>query len=160
MSDDEAEKRAVDILTVLLSNIEGGKVIMPDVMIAEIVDFQATTTETDDVPTWYLGNMKWRDIDVPLVSLEALNNDSFFTQSRSLKIIVLHGSSYRDKMPYWAFVALETPRMLRVGAKEITKIDNVEIGNVEIMHAELLGDAVIVPDVEKIEKAIVGQLGF
>ena len=133
---------------------------MPDVMIAEIVDFQATTTETDDVPTWYLGKLIWRNIEVPLVSLEALNNDSFFSQGRALKIIVLHGSFYRDKIPYWAFVALETPKMLRVTDAEMVEAEGAEPGNVEIMQAELLGETVIIPDVEKIEKAISNQLGL
>jgi len=57
-------------------------------------------------------------------------------------------------------VALETPRMLRVGSAELVQIDSEEPGNVEVMQAELLGDSVFVPDVEKIEKAIADQLGF
>lgn len=160
MPDHTSEHSTQEQVTVLLTNIESGRVIMPDVMIGEIVDFQATTTETDDVPTWYLGKLIWRDIEVPLISLEALNNDSFFSQSRALKIIVLHGSCYREKMPYWAFVALETPKMLRVTDSEMTTIEGAELGSVEVMRAELLGEEIIVPDVEKIETAIVGQLGL
>lgn len=160
MSNQAEKQSSVEILTVLSSAIEGGKVIMPDAMIAEIVDFQSTTTATDDVPTWYLGNLLWREIDVPLIALEALNNNSFFTQSRALKIIVIHSASYRDKMPYWAFVTLETPRMLRLEAADLTKIDEVDLGNMEVMRAEIAGEVVMILDIEKIEKEVASLLGF
>ena len=153
-----SEKDMPDVLTVLLFSIEGGRVLMPDVLVAEIVDFQATTTDSDDVPTWYLGELEWRGLSIPLISMEALNNDSFFSQSKALKIIVLHGTNYRDKLPYWAFVSLETPKMLRVNASDLVKIEAGETGEMEAMQAELSGEPVIIPDVGKIESEIVGLL--
>lgn len=158
MSDQESEKSSTSKITVLAVNIEHGRVIIPDVMVAEIVDFQNTVTETDDVPTWYLGKLPWRDIEIPLISFEAMNSDSFFSKNRSLKIIVIHAVSSRDKMPYWGFVVNETPKMFRLLSDGIRRADTDESGEVEVMRAEISGEVFIVPDMERIEQNILAEL--
>lgn len=154
----EQAQAAQDTVNALFSMIESGRLIIPDALIAEIVDFQSTHAESDDVPTWYLGQLPWRGIFIPLISLEALNNDSFFRQSRLLKIIVIHGAYNRDKLPYWAYVALETPKMQRI-QKDSLQLDEASVlGVVEKMKAELAGELLMIPDIEKIEEEIVGLL--
>ncbi len=154
-----SEQAAPTSINALLSFIEGGRMIIPDALIAEIVDFQPTHAESDDVPTWYLGKLPWRGIYIPLISVEALNNDSFFRQSRLLKIIVIHGVFNRETMPYWAFVALETPKMQRIQKDALVQDEEAQTGVVEIMKAQLGDESIIVPDIEKIEKEIVAMLG-
>jgi chemosensory pili system protein ChpC len=153
-----SEQAAPTSINALLSMIEGGRMIIPDALIAEIVDFQATHAESDDVPTWYLGKLPWRGIEIPLISVEALNNDSFFRQSRLLKIIVIHGVFNREKMPYWAFVALETPRMQRIPKSALLPDEEAERGIVEVIKVLLDDESIMVPDIEKIENQIVTLL--
>lgn len=143
-----------EFVNALFSVIESGRVVMPDAVIAEIVDFQATHPESDDVPTWYLGRLPWRGMFIPLISLEALNNDSFFRQGRSLKIIVIHGVYNRKTLPYWSYVALETPRMQRLPQDALQVDEQAVLGMVERMHAQFGGEDVIVPDIAKIEHEI------
>ena len=154
-----SEPAAVESINALFSVIESGRVVMPDALIAEIVDFQPTHAENDDVPTWYLGRLPWRGMFIPLISLEALNNDSFFRQGRTLKIIVIHGVYHRDKLPYWAYVVLETPRMNRLPKDALQFDEEASPGVVERMHARFGGDGVIVPDIAKIELEITALLG-
>lgn len=153
-----SEQAAATSINALLSLIEGGRMIIPDALIAEIVDFQSIHTESDDVPTWYLGKLPWRGIYIPLISIEALNADSFFRQSRMLKIIVIHGAFHREKMPYWAFVALETPKMQRIQKEALLPDEDAQTGVVEKMKTQLAGEAIMVPDIEKIEAEIVALL--
>lgn len=153
-----SETAPVESMNVLFSVIESGRVVMPDALIAEIVDYQPTHADDDNVPTWYLGRLPWRGIFIPLISLEALNNDSFFRHSRMLKIIVIHGVFNRQSLPYWAYVSLETPRMQRL-PKEALEVDEEAMpGMVEQMHVRFGGEGVIVPDIAKIEQEIVKLL--
>jgi chemosensory pili system protein ChpC len=153
-----SEQESPTSLNALFSTIESGKLMIPDALIAEIVDFQTTHAENDEVPTWYLGRLPWRGVNIPLVSLEALNNDSFFHQSRSLKIIVIHGAFHRKTMPYWAFVALETPKMLRVMNDALTLEEEADLGKVEKMKVTMADESVMILDIKKLEEEIVGLL--
>lgn len=146
-------EQAVEMINTLICSIEGRQVMLPDVAIAEIVDFQQTSSD-DDAPTWYLGNLLWRGLQVPVISLEALDHDSFFTQSSSLKIIVVNGVAQRDKLPYWGFVSQETPRMMRLNQESLVRDNEAELGQVEAMRAEVYGEAVLLPDLDRIEQAI------
>ncbi len=159
MSSETAEKKPVEKLTVLAAAIEGVRVLFPDVMVAEIVDFQSLVSEDEETPTWYLGKLPWREITVPLISLEAMNSDSFFRKKPDLKIVVVHSAYLREQMPYWSFVVNETPRMLRLNRADVHHADTGEKGKIEAMHAEISGDLFLVPDAVKIEKNIVDWLG-
>ena len=76
-------------ISALLCATEDGTIMLPDASIAEIIEFQSTETE-EGKPNWYLGQLTWRNISIPLISLEALNSDAFFTQSHQLKIIIFN----------------------------------------------------------------------
>ncbi len=145
------------VLGTLLLNIEGAQVLLPDIAVAEIVDYQMTSSpEEDDLPDWFLGQLTWRGLSVPLISLESLNHGAFFTKRPALKIIVVNSLyALKDKAGYWAFVALDTPKMQKLATDAlVASEDQPEEGAVTIMIAELLGDEVIVPDVEAVEAAI------
>lgn len=150
-----ATEQSVENLTVLTVNIHGSQMVLPDAAIAEIIDFQPTHAETDDMPTWYLGTLPWRGLQIPLVSLEGMNHDAFFTQSRSLKIIVMHGFTQVGQMPYWAFVAMETPRMQRIDRNRLQPADgDSDINAVTAMWATLDGETVMLPDLHVIEQQL------
>lgn len=156
---DQASIKTTKIITVLQSSLEGAKAVLPDSAIAEIVDFQTTSQESEGMPSWYLGKLDWRTIQVPLISLESLNNGSFFTKTGSLKIIVMHGSSSRKKLPYWAFVVLETPKMMRIDSSDLLESSSDgSLGEVEISQARLNDQEVMIPNVNKIEKEIISLL--
>lgn len=147
-----------ETMMVLLIQIEDCQLLLPDAAVAEIVDFEQTEAESDDVPTWYLGKMQWRGVDVPLISLEGLNNDAFFTRDGHLKIIIMHSSSQRKKMPFWAFVTMETPKMTRINKGRLNPYDHDELRAMEKMWVSIDDEPAMIPDMEKIEKAIAGQL--
>lgn len=145
--EDLAKKEFVNIL---FAGIDGDKVAFPDALIAEIVDFIPTHSDSDDVPTWYLGQLPWRGIFIPLISLEAINTDAFFRQGKQLKIIVLHGVYHREALPYWAFVTSETPKMQRVPKDAMQALEGTE-GNIEKMRIELYGETIVLPNIIDIE---------
>lgn len=148
------------ILPTLLFNIEGAQILLPDIAVAEIIEYQqVNTVDSDDAPDWWLGLLAWRGLEVPLVSLESLNHGGFFTKKPALKIIIvnaLHG--LKDGLGYWAFVALDTPKLQRIKQDSLVLAESDEVGAVALMHAELLGEDVVILDMEKIETELAAIL--
>src|SRR5690554_2300390 len=101
-------------LTVVLTSIHGLQLLLPGAAVAEIIEYQAAENSDDEQPTWYLGELAWRGLNIPLVSLEGMNNDAFFTETGQLKIVVVHSASSNNRLRHWAFVVMDTPRMLRI----------------------------------------------
>lgn len=143
-------------LGTLLFSIEGGQIMLPDIAVAEIIEFKDVEAGDEDVPVWYLGKIEWRGLNIPVISLEALNHGSFFTHSNRLKIIVINSFTKRE-FGYWGFVTLETPKMQRINSDSIVADQSVELGEVQLMAAEYMGEPVILPDLETIEKNISNQ---
>lgn len=146
----------IENLGTLLFSIEGGQVMLPDIAVAEIIEFRNLEAPEGDAPVWYLGKIEWRGLNIPIISLEAMNHGSFFTHSNRLKIIVIN-SLTKQEFGYWGFVTLETPKMQRINSDSIVADQSVELGEVQLMAAELMGEPVILPDLEAIEKNISDQ---
>jgi chemosensory pili system protein ChpC len=143
-------------LPTLLFSIEGGQMLLPDIAIAEIIDYYAVNNEdADDKPDWWLGQLHWRGLEVPLISLESINHGAFFTQKTSLKIIVVNAlHELKESIGYWAFVALDTPKLQRIQSDSLALAEDESFGEVSLMHVELFGQSVSIPDMEKIETLI------
>ncbi|MCK5880415.1 MAG: chemotaxis protein CheW [Sinobacterium sp.] len=143
-------------LPTLLFNIEGSQVLLPDIAIAEIIEYQViSNVESDDIPDWWLGQLTWRGLQVPLISLESMNHGAFFTKKPALKIIVVNAlNALKDKGGYWAFVALDTPKLQRIQSDSLVASDDATVGDVTLMQAELEGEEVLILDMAKIESEI------
>ena len=141
------------ILPTLLFNIEGAQVLLPDIAVAEIIDYQlVSNVDLDEAPDWWLGQLTWRGLQVPLISLESINHGAFFTKKPALKIIIVNAlNALKDTTAYWAFVALDTPKLQRIQRESLVLSDESSEGYVTLMQAELVGEDVIIPDMEKIE---------
>ncbi len=144
------------LLPTLLFNIEGGQVLLPDIAIAEIIDYQVVNDAgLDNAPDWWLGQLTWRGLNVPLISLESMNHGAFFTKKPALKIIVVNAlNTLKEKSGYWAFVSLDTPKLQRIQHDSLVSGESEAIGSATLMIAELLGEEVIIPDMEKIESEL------
>lgn len=141
------------ILPTLLFSIEGAQVLLPDIAVAEIIDYQlVSNVDIDEAPDWWLGQLTWRGLQVPLISLESINHGAFFTKKPALKIIIVNAlNALKDTTAYWAFVALSTPKLQRIQRESLVLSDESSEGYVTLMQAELVGEDVIIPDMEKIE---------
>lgn len=141
------------ILPTLLFNIEGAQVLLPDIAIAEIIDYQLVNNDdAEDLPDWWLGQLAWRGLQVPLISLESMNHGAFFTKKPALKIIVVNAlNSLKEKGGYWAFIALDTPKLQRIQHDSLVLSEDDVEGEVTLMMAELLGEDVMIPNMGKIE---------
>jgi len=145
----------INSLSVVLTSIHGVQLLLPSAAVAEIIEYQATQSSEDDQPTWYLGQLAWRGLQIPLVSLEGMNHDAFFTQSRGLKIVVVHSLLSNSKLPHWAFVVMETPRMMRIERERLhSSEESTDDNRIAAMWAQLDETQVLLPDLQVIEEQL------
>ncbi len=141
----------------LLCQVESGVLLLPDVAVAEIIDYQPVESD-DDMPTWFLGLLSWRQLDIPLVSFEALKDNTFFSQSGQLKIIILNSISQRDDFAYWGFISAEAPKMRRLTKDQVISTGDNTREEFILAKASVGGDDVLLPDLQAVEKNIADLL--
>jgi chemosensory pili system protein ChpC len=135
----------------VLITLQGGKVLLPNTTVSEIISYVAPET-VKDKPEWYLGAIRWKGYRLPLVSLSALMGWPGSASSGTAKISILKALSGETKMPYYAILTLGFPRLVNVAADQL--LDDNE-HNSEYSHSAFLNDeSVSVPDLDNVEKLI------
>ena len=136
--DTNTENAANTILPTMSCAIEGQSVLLPGIAVAEVIDYElGLQNYADDAPDWLLGKLNWRGLQIPLVSLEGLDHAGFFSQQKSLKIVVVNALFNLSEIAYWGFVALETPKLHRISAQNLLPSNESLNGAVISMQAEL-----------------------
>lgn len=97
----------------LLIPIHGGEVVLPSTVIAEITHYVRPEKINNKQPNWLLGLISWRNQQVPLISLEETMSLPS-SEKESQRMIVLYGLESPQNMPFYAFTAVDIPRVLVV----------------------------------------------
>ena len=141
-------------LSTLLIPVNGKQLVLPNVTVAEIIPYRQPEAE-DDVPNWYLGSFNWRNVNVPLVSFEAINEEPFVSQSRGRRIAVFNGLVDGEKLPFYGLVTEGVPRLMRIAPDEIATDDEAEAGPSELSRVLVSGERAAIPDVDFIQQQII-----
>ena len=147
----------VKALNTLLFPMHRGMLVLPDVAVAEIVDYPSTLDEESSDVEWYAGEMSWRNITIPLVSFDKMNGDETSDDVSQRKVVVVNSVHQRESCKFWAFIIQQAPTMQNINHEALEASNDVELGAVSALQAELLGEVVVFPDLEKIEGQIKKQ---
>lgn len=139
-------------LATLLFYIENAQLMLPDIAVAEIIEYRELES-IGDAPTWLKGSMAWRGLTVPVIALETLNHEAPLSLQSSSKIIVLNSAS-DVPFRYWGFIAKEAPKLQRIASDSIVNDPNEPLGEAQLMAAELYGEPIMIADLEKIEQLL------
>lgn len=145
-----------DLSTLLLPIVEQ-VLLVPNVSVAEILDYRETEVG-DDVPNWYLGLMQWRTRKVPILSFEAINDQPFFSRSDLSRVAIFNGIVDSDEMPFWGLVTQGTPRQMKVMPEELKAESELSCGPAEKMAVLVNGESARIPDLEYIEEQLLALL--
>lgn len=148
-----ATSNDVQDVSTLLIPVEGKTLILPNVSVAEILEYNEPTRQSD-VPTWYLGDIEWRTLQIPLISFESVNEQTFSNRASNAKIAILNGITDNPRLPFWGIVTQGTPRQMRINPQEIIKDENTSTGPAEAMSVVVNGEAARIPDLDFIEKQL------
>lgn len=140
----------VSSLTALLVPLADRTLLLPNVAVAELIPYR-TPRVAEGLPAWLLGQIAWRDLQLPLLSYEAASGGEVQAGSGA-RVAVLNAAGGRANVKFIALLVQGIPRSLKVD-------DSLRRAEVPLAPLELdavqLGDAVVkIPDLAGLEQML------
>lgn len=147
------ENTQVSEVASLLVPVVDRLLLVPTVTVAEMIPYQEPLHDPE-TPDWYLGNVGWRERQVPMVSFEVMCGEAKPSYNVSCRIAILNNTGIDDSLPFLAIATQGIPRLSRVKAEEIQENEGAQLKRFELMSVSHAGETVIIPDVSALESAI------
>jgi chemosensory pili system protein ChpC len=141
----------------LLIPLHGHTILLPNVTVAEIVPVSQVQL-VNDAPLWYIGNCEWRELTVPVLSLEALNGENKPGPNPRARFAVLNTTGMHNDLPFIAILTQGLPRLARVSEDEISELADAENRRYDLMHVSWAGEHTIIPNIDAIEQTFLDYL--
>ncbi|WP_020210731.1 chemotaxis protein CheW [Gilvimarinus chinensis] len=141
----------------LLVPLSDKLLLMPNVTVAEIVPL-GELEQDDAAPDWLLGRMTWRELSVPLMSLEVLNGHEAPEVSRSARVAVLNTTGLSDELGFIAILTQGLPRLARVIPSEISEREDLTPDTYDEMVVSWSGETAVIPAVAQLEQTYLNYL--
>lgn len=126
--------------------------LLPNVTVAEIVDWKQPERRDDD-PDWMLGILHWRGIDIPLVSLELMNDPEEDEAFSGARIAVLNGVG-ASKNDFYGICVQGIPRLVRVYPAEIGGEEQVDDAPAFDLLVTVNGEKAMIPNLDYVEQQL------
>lgn len=139
-----------EIIASLYLPIHNDKLLLPNVSVAEVVDYQEPT-KTTDAPDYFLGSVRWRGLNVPVISFEIAKGKATCKTSDTARIAVINAiGPQRDKLPFIAIVTQGIPRLVKVSS-ELIKNTRKKKSDVDAAIVRVEGEEATIPNIEYLE---------
>ncbi|MBS1220472.1 MAG: cheW-like domain protein [Proteobacteria bacterium] len=144
-------------LRCLLIAVQGGQVILPNSLVAEVIPF-ATPLRIEAAPQWVVGAMLWRNLTTPLISLGQLIFRVAPDTDLNSRIIILNTLGSDSQLPHFGLLGTSAPRPVNLQRSEISldpdvaETDPREPGI--LSRARYQDQPVLIPDLDAIEAVL------
>jgi len=135
--------------------LHGLELLVPNAVIAEVVEYKAPQAIEGNLPRWLLGAMAWRGLTLPLVSLEFLLGKKQIPSTTRGRIVVLYGlGPARKQLPYFGMVSRDLPRLVHVGNVNIEPDEGGISSPLLATNVVIDGSRASIPDFDKMTASI------
>ena len=114
-----------ELIKCVILTLRKQNVLLPNALVAEIVSVKDIKS-SENTPSWYIGDMKWDDLDVPLLSFEASGGETIPKVNLNTQAVVLlavgDSGEVSDK-PYLALVMSGVPHVSEFSRNQMTTDD-------------------------------------
>jgi chemosensory pili system protein ChpC len=138
-------------LTGLLLPLADRHLILPNVAVAELIDFQPAAFDLDS-PPWYLGRVSWRERQIPLLSFEAACGQKIDIGERA-RIVILNALGGRPELKFIALLVQGIPRSYKLDS-QLSYVD-VPLCALEQAAVQVADQVAKVPDLLALEELLV-----
>jgi chemosensory pili system protein ChpC len=133
----------------LVIPLEGTALLIPNALVSEVAPFQSPVPMNG--PQWLLGQIQWRGLSVPLISIEAMAGMPKGQPERMSRAIVFNTLNGNQHMPFIAVASRGIPRMLGV-APEMLPPGCASAPEGVLCRFEYNGETMMIPDLDRIER--------
>ena len=139
------------LIKCVILTLRSENVIVPDALVAEIISVKEIEGQ-DNMPEWFLGNMKWRGADVPLISFEASGGEEISRVNLNTQAVVLYAvgkAGEASENPYLGLVMSGVPHVSSFSRDQIKNdVDAQESHPMVAQKVRINGASVSILDVD------------
>ncbi len=139
--------------------LHGDFLLSPHTAVAEVTQFK-TPEPVPHAPNWLMGLMRWRGIDVPLVTFERFAGGDPNTASTPERVVIFNTLNGNPHLPFVALAARGIPRLAVVAPDELHTLDKAaQDGPLVLRRVKLNDSEFIIPDFDALEQTVL-RLGM
>jgi len=133
-------------------------VLLPNAAVAEVLAYQPPH-RLPDTPPWLLGMLRWREREVPVVSLSAASDPPEpAVPGRRARLAVCFSPDGNPELPYLGLLCVGSPRLARFAAETLEPAAE-RPANPFVLHALTFAERPAwIPDLDALERAILDAL--
>lgn len=146
------DSAAVD-LSILLLPVTGKLLIVPSVVVAEIIK-RRELRSVEHAPRWLLGSFQWHDERVPVISFEALNDETPPDAGGGSRLVIMSTLSEQAKKRNYAVLTQGVPHLMRLTPGDVTQTESASCGPAESMRVHVHGQLSAIPDLDYLERHV------
>lgn len=135
---------------------DGFNLLLPDNVIADVVSAMSITSLASD-QSWSVGELNWRELKIPVVSLEQLILHRA-PRLRGSHVAIFHGTMDTEKLPFYGVSVQAIPHNFSL-IKESDLTERSDNLNLDFCNMKVTarGVASIIPDLSGIEEKILAN---
>ena len=148
---------AQSIIASLYLPVSHQQLLLPNVSVAEVVGYQQPIKSIDS-PEHFLGIVRWRGIDIPVISYEIANGQKAGKKASNARIAVINSiGDNHEKLPFFAIVTQGIPRLVKV-SNDLIKKSKKKMGAADAAIVKVDGEEAVIPNIAYLETLALGQL--
>jgi len=128
-------------------------ILLPNAAVSEIVAYIAPYP-AEETPDWLLGNIMWRDIQVPLVSFEAVGGKDVETANKNSRIAVLNTLNGNAKVPYIGILSQGIPSIALIQEEGIEEQEDENNRATVGAVVNVGGIEALIPNIDELEQLL------
>lgn len=138
-------------LTGLLLTLSDRLLVLPNTAIAELVAYRQVQA-AENSPSWLLGQIRWRDLNLPLLSFESASNDAAVITERA-RVVIVNAIGGRPKFRFFALLIQGIPRSVRIESDLLSEQDEMLLP-LELDALMIDGEIAKIPDLLALEQKL------
>jgi chemosensory pili system protein ChpC len=118
--------------------------LLPNIAVAEISSYRVPTA-CEGMPEWFLGMVKWREKDIPVISLEAVCGLNIPSNPVFSRLMILNSVNPDSTIKHFAIVTAGLPGLIQFG--DDTADEVADYGNDGLKCIVRIGsEQAVIPD--------------
>jgi chemosensory pili system protein ChpC len=129
----------------------------PTFAIAEMIPYRSPQQKVDqeEKPKWFLGNLLWRGLTIPMLSFEVITGHNAPIISSDSQIAVFNNADINIQLPFLAIPVTGIPRLNRITQEGILELTKEDLKPYEIMRVDVAGETAVIPNISALLNACV-----
>lgn len=152
-----SDQQTNEALPCLLIPMKGGRIVLPNVTMAELIPYQAPQATSAEA-SWLVGAIEWRGTMIPVISYEDFCGQRSAPQGQDLRVAVVNAPNGESgSLRFFGIVTQGIPSLIKLEAAAIKENQNSNLLKGQKMAVTLETGHAVIPDLDMIEREILAQ---